>query len=166
MTAAVLADGETTISNAAKEPEIVDLADFLNAMGAKVSGQGTSTIRIEGVSSLNGCTHQPIGDRIEAFATFLLTGLLTNSTLKVTNFRTEHLSSVFSIQKKNWFKYFNRKIMQQFTQALCGSESDDNVFPGFPTDIQAQLMTLMCSAEGVSVITENIFENRFIRSQS
>ena len=162
MMAAVLADGETIISNAAKEPEIVDLAVFLNSMGAKVSGHGTSTIKIEGVSSLEGCVHQPIGDRIEA-ATFLLTGLLTNSTLKVTNFKTEHLSSVFSILKEMGANIsVEENSATVYPSKLKGVKVTTLPYPGFPTDIQAQLMTLMCRAEGVSVITENIFENRFM----
>ena len=97
--AAVYAEGETIINNAAKEPEITDLANFLISMGAIVEGHGTSTIKVTGVRELRGCEYQPIGDRIEA-ATFLLTGLLANQKITVKGFSTEHLSSVFSILKE------------------------------------------------------------------
>lgn len=162
MMAAVLAEGETIINNAAKEPEIEDLADFLNSMGGQITGHGTSTIKIIGVNKLTSCTYSPIGDRIEA-ATFLLTGLLTDSTLKVSNFKTKHLSSVFSILKEmgaNISVAENEATV--FPSQLTGAKVTTMPYPGFPTDIQAQLMTLMCRAEGVSVITEKIFENRFM----
>ncbi len=162
MMAAVLAEGETIINNAAKEPEIEDLADFLNSMGANISGQGTSTIKIAGIEKLGSCTHKPIGDRIEA-ATFVLTGLLTNSSLKVSNFKTKHLSSLFSILKEMGAKMqIEENEVTVFPSELKGVEATTMPYPGFPTDIQAQLMTLMCRANGVSVITEKIFENRFM----
>ena len=160
--AAVYADGETVINNAAKEPEITDLANFLISMGAIIEGHGTSTIKISGVKKLKSCEYRPIGDRIEA-ATFLLTGLLSEQKITVKGFCTEHLSSVFSILKE-----MNAEIEIRENEAtvhpskLKGVKVTTMPYPGFPTDVQAQLMTLMCKADGVSVITENIFENRFM----
>jgi UDP-N-acetylglucosamine 1-carboxyvinyltransferase len=166
MMAASLADGITVIENAAKEPEIEDLAAVLNKMGGKVQGAGSDIIRIEGVASLRGVNHRVIPDRIEA-ATFVIAGILTGGNVVVTGARPAHLDA------------FAIKLKEAGVDLIVG---EDNVgvktngkiksvdvttlpYPGFPTDLQAQMMVLMCVADGVSVITETIFENRFMHAQ-
>jgi UDP-N-acetylglucosamine 1-carboxyvinyltransferase len=165
MMAASLAEGTTVIENAAKEPEIEDLAAVLNKMGAKVQGAGSDIIRIEGVTSLRGVKHRVIPDRIEA-ASFVIAGVLTGGNVLVTGARPAHLDA-FSIKLKeagvdlvvgeNGFGIKgNGKIKSVDVTTLP--------YPGFPTDLQAQMMVLMSVADGVSVITETIFENRFMHA--
>jgi len=166
MMAASLAEGTTVIENAAKEPEIEDLAAVLNKMGAQVQGAGSDIIRIEGVTSLRGVKHRVIPDRIEA-ASFVIAGVLTGGNVLVTGARPAHLDA-FSIKLK------------EAGVDLVGGENSFGVkgngkiksvdvttlpYPGFPTDLQAQMMVLMSVADGVSVITETIFENRFMHAQ-
>ena len=166
MMAASLADGMTVIENAAKEPEIEDLAAVLNKMGGKIRGAGSDIIRIEGVTSLGGVKHRVIPDRIEA-ASFVIAGILTGGNIVVTGARPAHLDA------------FAIKLKEAGVDLVVGKDSlgvKDNgkiksvdvttlPYPGFPTDLQAQMMVLMCVADGVSVITETIFENRFMHAQ-
>jgi UDP-N-acetylglucosamine 1-carboxyvinyltransferase len=163
MMAAALADGETLLENAAKEPEIIDLAISLRTMGAKIEGEGTEKIRIQGVSSLRGANHRVVGDRIEA-GTFLAAALATRGRVRVEGLAPRHLESV--LQK---FEEAGAKITRDpeaITLESVGRAKGTDVktfpFPGFPTDMQAQFMAAMCLADGPSVITETIFENRFM----
>jgi len=161
--AAVLAKGQTVIANAAREPEITDLAEFLIGMGANIEGAGTSDITVEGVESLHPVDHRVVGDRVEA-GTFLVAGALGGGPVRVRGFDPEHLELV----------------LDKLAQAGCTVETHDDgatislegraraidvqtlPFPGFPTDMQAQFLALMAVAEGSCVITENVFENRFM----
>jgi UDP-N-acetylglucosamine 1-carboxyvinyltransferase len=166
MMAAALAEGTTLIENAAKEPEIEDLAAVLNKMGGKVRGAGTGVITVDGVSSLHGVTHRVIPDRIEA-ASFVIAGALTGDQLRVTGARPAHLDA-FLIKLKEAGVLIDCDD-NAITVKGNGRVNSVNVttlpFPGFPTDLQAQMMVLMAVAEGVSVITETIFENRFMHAQ-
>jgi UDP-N-acetylglucosamine 1-carboxyvinyltransferase len=166
MTAASLAEGTTLIENAAKEPEIEDLAAVLNKMGGKVQGAGTGLITVEGVSSLHGVTHRVIPDRIEA-ASFVIAGALTGDQLRVTGARPAHLDA-FLIKLKEagvLIDCDDAGITVKGNGRVNGVDVTTLPFPGFPTDLQAQMMVLMAVAEGVSVITETIFENRFMHAQ-
>lgn len=163
MMAAALADGKTIIENAAKEPEIVDLANYLNKMGAKIIGAGTETIRIVGVEKLHGAEHVMIPDRIEA-GTFMVAAAITNGNILIENAVREHLSSVISkLEEMNI-----RVIDEEGGLRVIGSDSIESTdvktlpHPGFPTDMQSQMMALMLRANGTSVITETVFENRFM----
>lgn len=165
MMAACQAKGETTLENAAKEPEIVDLANFLNKMGAKVRGAGTSCIKIEGVEKLTGCTHQIIPDRIEA-ATFLVASAINQGDLIVENIITSHIRPVIAKLRETGC------IIEEFTDKdeiriigpkdLKATSIKTMPYPGFPTDVQAQFMTLMCVCKGNSKVEETVFENRFM----
>ncbi|MDY2986427.1 MAG: UDP-N-acetylglucosamine 1-carboxyvinyltransferase [Peptoniphilus sp.] len=165
MTAAVLAEGETVIENAAMEPEIVDLANFLRKMGAKVVGAGTSTIRINGVKELKGCTHQIIPDRIEA-GTFMVAAAMTEGDIKIENVIVSHIKPVIA------------KLEEAGAQVI---EEDDSLrvignsikrpiniktlpYPGFPTDMQAQFMAFTTTLNGKSTVKETVFENRFMHA--
>lgn len=163
MMAAVLASGTTIIENAAEEPEIWDLANFLNSMGAKIKGAGLGKITIEGVESLKGVTYKPIYDRIEA-GTFMVAAAITNSMIKINNVTEDHM----------------RPLIEKLKE--CGiilTEEDDGIivdgrfdkkpvdiktlpYPGFPTDMQPQMMALLSIINGSSIITETVFENRFM----
>jgi UDP-N-acetylglucosamine 1-carboxyvinyltransferase len=164
--AATLADGETMMQNCAREPEVADLAALLNAMGAKIEGAGTSTIHVKGVARLHGARHRIIPDRIEA-ATFIIAGALTGGDLNVTACDPEHLAAILQKLKetgvKTAVKADSVRVMgdQPFTAADMNTEE----YPGFPTDMQAQYMALATQAEGTSIVTENIFENRFMHAQ-
>jgi UDP-N-acetylglucosamine 1-carboxyvinyltransferase len=164
--AATLSDGETILQNAAREPEVVDLADLLNKMGAKIEGAGTSTIRIKGVSKLKGARHRIIPDRIEA-GTFLIAGALTGGDLNIAGCDPAHLDAILSKLKEAGVKTKSTadsvRVMgdNPFTAADLNTEE----YPGFPTDMQAQFMALATQAEGTSIVTENIFENRFMHAQ-
>ncbi len=164
--AATLADGETILQNAAREPEVVDLADLLNKMGANIHGAGTSTIKIKGVSKLKGARHRIIPDRIEA-GTFLIAGALTGGDLNIAGCDPAHLEAILSKLKEAGVKTKSTadsvRVMgdNPFTAADLNTEE----YPGFPTDMQAQFMALATQAEGTSIITENIFENRFMHAQ-
>ncbi|MFC3886440.1 UDP-N-acetylglucosamine 1-carboxyvinyltransferase [Bacillus songklensis] len=163
MMAATLAEGTTIVENVAKEPEIVDLANFLNAMGAKVRGAGTGTIRIEGVSKLYGATHHIIPDRIEA-GTFMVAAAITGGNVLVKGAVAEHLSSLIAKMKEMGVTV----IEEADGLRVIGPESLKAVdiktmpHPGFPTDMQSQMMSLLLAANGTSMITETVFENRFM----
>jgi UDP-N-acetylglucosamine 1-carboxyvinyltransferase len=165
--AAVLAEGETLLENAALEPEVVDLANLLTKMGAQIEGAGTPTIRIRGVSELQGAAHAIIPDRIEA-GTFLVAGAITGGEVLLTSCAPAHLAATIA------------KLVE--TGAAIRAEGSDSIrvrgtpksraadvatreYPGFPTDMQAQFMALATQAEGTSIITETIFENRFLHAQ-
>jgi UDP-N-acetylglucosamine 1-carboxyvinyltransferase len=166
MMAASLAEGTTVIENAAKEPEIEDLAAVLNKMGARVQGAGSDIIRIEGVTSLRGITHRVIPDRIEA-GSFVIAGVLTGSDVLVTGGRTAHLDAFFIKLKEAGVDL----VTDENSVRIKGNGKIKSVdvttlpYPGFPTDLQAQMMVLMSVADSVSVITETIFENRFMHTQ-
>lgn len=165
MMAAVLADGETIIENAAEEPEIQDLAIFLNGMGANILGAGTGTIKISGVKSLKGTIHRPIYDRIEA-GTYMVAAAITKSKIRIKGVNEEHL----------------KPIIAKLTECGVAMEIDGDAmiidgnrdlkpvdiktmpYPGFPTDMQAQMMALLCNVGGTSLITETVFENRFMHA--
>lgn len=166
MMAATLAQGTTAIENAAKEPEIEDLASVLNKMGARIQGAGSGIVQIEGVDTLRGVSHEIIPDRIEA-GTFMVAAALTHGDIMVRRARPDHLDA------------FLLKLKEADVE-LCVAEGGVRVkgdgrvkgvdvttlpYPGFPTDLQAQMMVLMAMADGVSVITETIFENRFMHAQ-
>ncbi len=163
MMAATLAEGTTIIENVAKEPEIVDLANFLNAMGAKVRGAGTGTIRIEGVSKLYGAIHHIIPDRIEA-GTFMVAAAITGGNVLVRGAVAEHLSSLVAKMEEMGVTI----IEEEDGLRVIGPESLKAVdiktmpHPGFPTDMQSQMMSLLLAAKGTSMITETVFENRFM----
>ncbi|MEG2171931.1 MAG: UDP-N-acetylglucosamine 1-carboxyvinyltransferase [Desulfovibrionaceae bacterium] len=163
--AACLAEGVTTLENAAREPEVVDLANFLIACGAKISGHGTSLITIEGVSRLGGCTYAIMPDRIEA-GTFLVAAGITNGELLVQNCPWEELEAVI-VKLEAMNMHFEQRpngilARRSLDAPLRGVDISTRPFPGFPTDMQAQIMALMCLAEGSSVVEESIFENRFM----
>src|SRR5712671_1781540 len=164
--AATLADGETIMQNCAREPEVADLADLLNKMGAKIEGAGTSTIKVKGVSKLKGARHRIIPDRIEA-GTFILAGALTRGDLNVAGCDPAHLTAI--LQKlaeagvKTVVKADSVRVMGD--QPLHAADMNTEEYPGFPTDMQAQYMALATQAEGTSIIEENIFENRFMHAQ-
>ncbi|MDX8361092.1 MULTISPECIES: UDP-N-acetylglucosamine 1-carboxyvinyltransferase [Bacillaceae] len=161
--AATLAEGTTIIENCAKEPEIVDLANFLNKMGAKVRGAGTGTIRIEGVKTLYGTTHQVIPDRIEA-GTFMVAAAITGGDVYVQGAVPEHLSSLIAKMEEMGVTITEEHdgIRVIGPQKLKAVDLKTMPHPGFPTDMQSQMMSLLLCAEGTSMITETVFENRFM----
>lgn len=161
--AGILAEGETVIENAAKEPEISDLADFLISMGADISGAGTSTLVTNGVKSLHGTEHNVVGDRIEA-GTFLMAGAVTGGDVKVTGVNPEHLEIVLEKTREAGCKVEAGvdEISISANGRARGVEISTLPYPGFPTDLQPQILTLLSIGEGVSFITENIFDNRFM----
>ena len=164
MLAAVLAKGETVMYNSAREPEIVDLANCLNAMGAKITGAGRSEIRIEGVTSLKGVKHSVVPDRIEA-GTYALAAATAGGAVKLKNIRSDHLGSLWPLIAQAGAKVSlddNSVLIERGVGRLNPVDVDTMAYPGFPTDLQAQFMTFMCLADGVSIIRENIFENRFM----
>ena len=164
MLAAVLAKGETVMYNSAREPEIVDLANCLNAMGAKITGAGRSEVRIEGVASLKGVKHSVVPDRIEA-GTYALAAATAGGAVKLKNIRSDHLGSLWPLIAQAGAKVSlddNSVLIERGVGRLNPVDVDTMAYPGFPTDLQAQFMTFMCLADGVSIIRENIFENRFM----
>jgi UDP-N-acetylglucosamine 1-carboxyvinyltransferase len=166
MLAAVLADGETTITNAACEPEMIDLADCLNAMGAKVSGAGTSIIRIQGVSRLHGATHAVMPDRIET-GTYALAAAMAGGEVRLTRTRSDFIQAMIDkmIEAGVEVTPNNDGLTVRRNGALLKAvEFETGVYPGFPTDLQAPFMALMTLAEGESVIRETIFENRLMHA--
>jgi UDP-N-acetylglucosamine 1-carboxyvinyltransferase len=163
MMAATLAREQTTIEHAACEPEVVDLANFLNAMGARVTGTGTPTITVEGVERLHGAEFTVIPDRIEA-ATFLIAGAITGGDLSVFPIVPAHLEPVIRLLRDTGFK-----VTEEANRVRVGREGQTSAhdfatgpFPAFPTDVQAQMMALMCVTPGASVITERVFPDRFM----
>jgi UDP-N-acetylglucosamine 1-carboxyvinyltransferase len=166
MMAATLADGTTVIENAAKEPEIEDLANAINGMGGQIHGAGGDIIQVEGVEELHGVTHRIIPDRIEA-ASFVIAAALTGGDVLVKGARAEHLEA-FLIKLKEAgvaLTADDAGIRVQRNNDIRSVDVTTLPYPGFPTDLQAQLMVLMAIADGVSVITETIFENRFMHAQ-
>ena len=163
--AAVRAKGETVIDNAAREPEIVDLANMLNEMGAKIEGAGTPVVTIQGVEELHPVTHRVVGDRIEA-GTFLVAGALAAGSegVTVTGFNAIHLGMVLKKMQLMGIdlEHVEGGVHVNRAEHLLPVDIQTLPFPGFPTDMQAQVMTLSALADGSSVITENIFENRFM----
>jgi UDP-N-acetylglucosamine 1-carboxyvinyltransferase len=164
--AAVLADGESILENAAREPEITDLITMLRKMGACIAGDGTSTLRIRGVKELHGTEHTVISDRIEA-GTFLIAGAATGGDLTVTNCAPGHLGAVIAKLQQSGV---DTEIVDESTlrvrpaKKIVGADVTTEEYPGFATDMQAQYMALATQAEGTSVITETIFENRYLHA--
>jgi UDP-N-acetylglucosamine 1-carboxyvinyltransferase len=166
MMAATLADGETIFENAAREPEVVDLANLLNKMGARIEGHGTSTIRVKGVEKLHGAKHKIIPDRIEA-GTFIIAGALTGGDLNVSGCEPTHIQALLQKLEECGakFRVSGDSVRVMGDSALRAADMNTEEHPGFPTDMQAQYMALATQAEGTSVVTENIFENRFMHAQ-
>jgi UDP-N-acetylglucosamine 1-carboxyvinyltransferase len=164
--AATLADGETILENAAREPEITDLIHLLRKMGADIQGEETSTLHIRGVKQLHGTEHFVIPDRIEA-GTFLIAGAITNGDLTITNCEPTHLGALIAKLEKTGVPI---EIVDPSTLRIRGAKKlvaadiTTEEYPGFATDMQAQYMALATQAEGASVITETIFENRFLHA--
>jgi len=163
MMAAVMAEGETIIDNAAMEPEIVDLANFLNKMGANVKGAGTSSIRIKGVERLGGATHSIIPDRIEA-GTFMVAAAITKGDILVENVITSHIKPIIAKLREVGCQVHENedKVRIIGPERLKATDIKTLPYPGFPTDMQSQFMALMCVSEGTSVVIETVFENRFM----
>ena len=164
MLAAVLAKGETTLNNAAREPEIVDLANCLNAMGAKISGAGRSEITIEGVKKLGGTKYAVVPDRIEA-GTYALAAATVGGAVRLVSVRSDHLGSLWPLIAQAGAKVTmdeNSVLVERHGTPILPVDVETQAYPGFPTDLQAQFMAMMCLADGVSIIRENIFENRFM----
>ncbi|GBF11834.1 UDP-N-acetylglucosamine 1-carboxyvinyltransferase [Tepidibacillus infernus] len=163
MMAATLANGVTTIENAAQEPEIVDLANYLNGMGAKIRGAGTGTIRIEGVERLTATQHSVIPDRIEA-GTFLVAAAITGGNVLIENAIIDHLKPVIAKLEEMGVQILEEEqgVRVKATHPLKAVDLKTLPHPGFPTDMQSQMMALLLIANGTSVITETVFENRFM----
>lgn len=161
--AASMAKGQTILENPAEEPEIVDLANFLNAMGARIRGAGTNVIRIEGTDELRGCTHTVIPDRIEA-GTYMVATAMTDGDVYIENALTEHLKPVVAKLKEAGVKIEEDVdgVRVTGTGVLRSVDIKTLPYPGFPTDMQAQFMALTTVARGTSVVTETVFENRFM----
>ncbi|MFA7074354.1 MAG: UDP-N-acetylglucosamine 1-carboxyvinyltransferase [Endomicrobiaceae bacterium] len=161
--ASVLAKGTTRIINAAKEPEIHDLADVLNKMGAKITGAGTAIITIDGVTELSGYTHNVIADRIET-ATYMIATAVTKGNVTLTGVQPEHLKTVIDKLREAGLeiKTYGSEIKIRWVKPLKPINIKTEIYPGFPTDVQAQWMALMCLVEGNSIIEETVFENRFL----
>jgi UDP-N-acetylglucosamine 1-carboxyvinyltransferase len=166
MMAAVLAEGETVLQNAAREPEIEDLSNLLNKMGARIEGAGTDRIRIRGVSKLHGAQHVIIPDRIEA-GTFLAAAGITRGHLKLDHVEPLHLTSIIAKLSETGVKVkllASGRVDAQGSDTLRSCDVSTQEYPGFATDMQAQYMALMTQAKGSAVITETIFENRFLHA--
>ncbi|HSE34315.1 MAG TPA: UDP-N-acetylglucosamine 1-carboxyvinyltransferase [Pyrinomonadaceae bacterium] len=165
MMAAALADGTTTLKNAAREPEIVDLADLLNKMGARVNGAGDDTIYIEGVASLTGAEHTIIPDRIET-GTFIVAAALTGGELEIKDCRPDHLGAVIEQLTAAGVELqeLNPTTLLVKSNGLLAKDVSTAPYPQFPTDMQAQYMVLMTQADGRTSITETVFENRFMHA--
>ena len=166
LTAAVLAEGETILENAAREPEVSDLAALLTKMGAKIEGAGTSTIRVQGVEQLHGATHAVIPDRIEA-GTFLVAGAITGGEVLLTHCEPEHLGAIMDKLRECGVSIHSEgpgSLRVRAAKKLTPADISTEEYPGFATDMQAQFMALATQANGVSHIRETIFENRFIHA--
>ena len=163
MMAAVLAEGQTVIENAAREPEVIELARCLNSMGGSIQGFGTSVITIEGVSELKPMDHIIMPDRIEA-ATYLTAAGITRGNIAITPCIPEYLEAVIHKLEQSGMKFeISDDFVRGFgSKVIRNIDIKTNPYPGFPTDMQAQIMAMMCLADGQSIITERIFENRFM----
>ncbi len=163
MCAATLAEGETVLVGAACEPEVVDCAVMLNKMGAKITGHGTPEVHIEGVDKLTGCQHRIIPDRIEC-GTFIIAAAITNGELELKNCNLDHLVAVSDRLEEVGvnIESANGSIFVSSSRRINSVEMTTQPYPGFPTDLQAQLMSLLCLSDGISVITERIFPDRFL----
>jgi len=160
---AVLAEGRTVIESAACEPEVVDLADFLNECGAQVHGHGTPRITVDGVESLRGCEHRLIPDRIEA-GTLLIAAAITNGEIEVAHCRLEHMLALVDRLRRVGvnIERSEKGVTVSSTRRLEPVDVTTQPYPGFPTDLQAQTMALLCLADGNSIITEKIYPDRFL----
>ncbi|MCC6273285.1 MAG: UDP-N-acetylglucosamine 1-carboxyvinyltransferase [Deltaproteobacteria bacterium] len=165
MMAATLAEGTTVLENAAREPEVIDLANFLNAMGAKVHGAGTSTITVEGVEQLQGGVYSVMPDRIEA-GTFIAAAVATRGDVTVVNAAPEHLPVFLDKLREAGatIELTGNRIRAAAPNGLNGVDVSTRPFPGFATDLQAQFMTMLTTARGASKIKETVFENRFMQA--
>ncbi len=166
--AATLARGVTVLENAATEPEIVDLAGFLNSMGARVNGAGTTTVRVEGVAGLHGTSHAVIPDRIEA-GTLLLAGIITGGAITVENILAEHLKPLLAKLRETGAAVDETVpgvIRSESTGRPAAVDLKTLPYPGFPTDLQPQFMALLALARGTALVTETVFENRFRHVES
>ena len=164
--AAVLAKGESLLVNAAREPEVVDLANLLRKMGASIEGEGTSTIRVDGVDSLGGAEHSIIPDRIET-GTYLVAGAMLGGDMRIHNARPDHLRPVIAKMQQAGSEIEIQNaatLVVRNQRPLASVDVTTGEHPGFPTDMQAQFMALMTQAEGVSNIVETVFENRFMHA--
>ena len=163
MMAAALATGQTKLINAAREPEISDLGDCLNKMGAKITGHGTDVITIEGVARLHGATHDVVPDRIEA-GSFIIGAAMTGGALHLHKARADHLDALISVLKEVGVKITSGDdwIAVAHSPDLRAVDIETAPYPGFPTDLQAQYMALMCQVDGYARLSETIFENRFM----
>ena len=164
--AATLADGETLLQNCAREPEVADLADLLNKMGARIEGAGTVTIRVQGVEKLHGAKHRIIPDRIEA-GTFIIAGALTGGDLNIAGCEPQHLGALLQKLEEAGIKTAHNaeSVRVMGDGPLRAADMMTEEYPGFPTDMQPQYMALATQAEGTSILTENIFDNRFMHAQ-
>ncbi len=165
MMAAVMAEGETIIENAAEEPEIQDLGKFLNSMGANIIGAGTDTVHIIGVKTMKGATHKPIYDRIEA-GTFMIAAAITKSNIKINGVNEEHLKPIIAklTEAGVLIKVEGSSMYVNADRDIKPIDIKTMPYPGFPTDMQSQMAGLLCTIKGTSVITETIFENRFMHA--
>jgi UDP-N-acetylglucosamine 1-carboxyvinyltransferase len=164
--AATLAEGVTTLENCAREPEITDLIHLLRKMGAEIEGDGTSFLKIRGVNKLRGATHSVIPDRIEA-GTFLIAGAITKGDVTITNCQPDHLSAIIAKLKTAGVQLETLDATTLRASPAAKFTAEDittEEYPGFATDMQAQYMALATQAAGTSVITETIFENRFLHA--
>ena len=161
--AAALADGQTVLANVAREPEITDLADCLVAMGARIAGIGTDRLTIEGVDALHGATHRIIPDRIET-GTYACAAAITGGEVRLVNARLDHLGAVARTLREAGVEMTEEAdgLLVRRANGLHGVDVMTEPYPGFPTDMQAQYMVLMSVAEGAAMVTETIFENRFM----
>jgi UDP-N-acetylglucosamine 1-carboxyvinyltransferase len=166
MMAASLAEGETVMENCAREPEVSDLAALLNKMGARIEGAGTATIRLQGVEKLHGARHRIIPDRIEA-GTFIIASALTGGDLMVSGCDPRHLGALLQKLQEVGIKIHESQdsVRVRSGDSLKAVDMSTEEYPGFPTDMQAQYMALATQVEGTALITENIFENRFMHAQ-
>ena len=166
MMAASLADGETVLRNAACEPEVTDLADLLSAMGAKIEGAGTSTIRVLGVPSLHGASHRVIPDRVET-GTYIVACAIAGGEIEIHECHPPHLEPVIGKLRETGIRIEEGpdNLRVRAPRRLRAANVTTLPHPGFPTDMQAQYMALMTQASGISIISENIFENRFMHAQ-
>ncbi|MDI3269280.1 MAG: UDP-N-acetylglucosamine 1-carboxyvinyltransferase [Bacillota bacterium] len=162
MMAAIMARGTTTIENAAEEPEVVDLANFLNSMGGRVQGAGTRVIRIDGVRELQGASYTPIPDRLEA-GTFLVAAVATGSLLTVENVVPDHLAAILAKLREVGaaIEVEDDRVTVEAPAKIQATNVKTLPYPGFPTDMQAPFMVLLATADGESTVTETVFENRF-----